>query len=822
MERVQPLQARLRVSSADDPFEREADRLARRVITSLSSSSPFSREDEHTLSAQRLSRLSAVHPASEFDAPAGFEQGLRASLGSGRPLPAPARAHMEGRFGLQFDDVRIHTDAAADRLSRSIHAQAFTHRNHIFFSAGQFNPNTQAGRYLLAHELAHVAQQTGAAQRAVQRAEDPAPAENPAASFTPIGRVFADNNLRDTPANSFKIHLIVWRSAPFSIREYHKMRTKFAFKQNLLRGLYTLAGGNFTLGKLGVKLPKNAEEKTAEHFGRRHGLLNNPNHQIDIANIIGMAHAKGHAWVRFSAYVDGQLKEVRAFGYRAGKVQAPDTDFDSKVSENNLRVHSFEVGGEAYHKALYTAVRMYQNPATSKSMDAIKFVKAIAKAAEISLPIEDKGGKIYPDELYEEMIPNAEAKAEMESHMLLKEPTDTLKESSLDLYLSAGAKPLFISQRLLHTPADTFKLSLIAYQPFEHFLELQQLRTKLTIKNKLRGAARKLGGKWLGVKKPKSSQDILDKAARKIARKHYQNVNEEQAVKDIKQQRSDAGHAWVRLSAYVKDQPKEIGAFGFYGDPGTEETPSPYEFIKGVVLSPDDKFDSESPLKVKDYTISRTAYYRALNKALRLYQNPPKYSAFAMNCTTFTKIIADAAGVSFPGGFNIVPFLEQGLRGTKLFTLRKVYSPSHLFKALAKRDASDTLPEQPEDEQNLANYEFNETDTWSDEEATEAVEFHPPENRYWIYYDLTNKELMNKYGYDTTCFPYVSNPAEMQPGTWPEYYDEYPLRSSQSVELVDGVRRPPTDDPRDFVAIYINVNNEWKIGWIPNAFVFKV
>ncbi len=167
--RVQPLQARLRVSSADDPFEREADRLARRVITSLSSSSPFSREDEHTLSAQRLSRLSAVHPASEFDAPAGFEQGLRASLGSGRPLPAPARAHMEGRFGLQFDDVRIHTDAAADRLSRSIHAQAFTHRNHIFFSAGQFNPNTQAGRYLLAHELAHTVHQTGTAQHAVQR-----------------------------------------------------------------------------------------------------------------------------------------------------------------------------------------------------------------------------------------------------------------------------------------------------------------------------------------------------------------------------------------------------------------------------------------------------------------------------------------------------------------------------------------------------------------------------------------------------------------------------------------------------------------------------
>ena len=43
-----------------------------------------------------------------------------------------------------------------------MNAMAYTSGNDLVFGAGQFNPDFDAGRALLAHELAHVAQQDGA------------------------------------------------------------------------------------------------------------------------------------------------------------------------------------------------------------------------------------------------------------------------------------------------------------------------------------------------------------------------------------------------------------------------------------------------------------------------------------------------------------------------------------------------------------------------------------------------------------------------------------------------------------------------------------
>src|SRR5690606_4830882 len=60
-----------------------------------------------------------------------------------------------------FSGVRIHTDATANRLNRDMSAEAFTYRQHIAFAAGRYNPGTNAGKRLLAHELTHTLQQTG-------------------------------------------------------------------------------------------------------------------------------------------------------------------------------------------------------------------------------------------------------------------------------------------------------------------------------------------------------------------------------------------------------------------------------------------------------------------------------------------------------------------------------------------------------------------------------------------------------------------------------------------------------------------------------------
>src|SRR3546814_16292527 len=76
---------------------------------------------------------------------------------------------MESRFGTNFSSVNIHTDSKAVQLSRNVNARAFTHGNDIYFSEGEFAPQTQGGKHLLAHELTHVVQQNSSGTPELQR-----------------------------------------------------------------------------------------------------------------------------------------------------------------------------------------------------------------------------------------------------------------------------------------------------------------------------------------------------------------------------------------------------------------------------------------------------------------------------------------------------------------------------------------------------------------------------------------------------------------------------------------------------------------------------
>jgi hypothetical protein len=68
---------------------------------------------------------------------------------------------MEERFGRDFGPVRVHADAAATDSARSIGAHAYTVGNDIVFQNQLYDPHTDAGKRMLAHELAHVIQQRG-------------------------------------------------------------------------------------------------------------------------------------------------------------------------------------------------------------------------------------------------------------------------------------------------------------------------------------------------------------------------------------------------------------------------------------------------------------------------------------------------------------------------------------------------------------------------------------------------------------------------------------------------------------------------------------
>jgi hypothetical protein len=77
----------------------------------------------------------------------------------GEPIDAATRGYFEPRFQHDFSRVRIHTDEEAALSSRAVKAIAYTVGNHLVFGSGQYAPHTMSGQELLAHELAHVAQQ---------------------------------------------------------------------------------------------------------------------------------------------------------------------------------------------------------------------------------------------------------------------------------------------------------------------------------------------------------------------------------------------------------------------------------------------------------------------------------------------------------------------------------------------------------------------------------------------------------------------------------------------------------------------------------------
>jgi hypothetical protein len=77
---------------------------------------------------------------------------------SGRPMDASLRRFFEPRLAGDLGAVRLHTDAAAADEAAARGARAFTVGSDIVFGKGQYKPETSRGRWILAHELAHVAQ----------------------------------------------------------------------------------------------------------------------------------------------------------------------------------------------------------------------------------------------------------------------------------------------------------------------------------------------------------------------------------------------------------------------------------------------------------------------------------------------------------------------------------------------------------------------------------------------------------------------------------------------------------------------------------------
>lgn len=102
-----------------------------------------------------------------------------ARVSSGAALPAAMRSRIEGPLAHDMSNVRIYADSRAADDAGRIGAAAFTVGDAVHFGAGRYEPDTPAGRQLLAHELAHVAQQRKIGPRLQMAPAGPVPASPP-------------------------------------------------------------------------------------------------------------------------------------------------------------------------------------------------------------------------------------------------------------------------------------------------------------------------------------------------------------------------------------------------------------------------------------------------------------------------------------------------------------------------------------------------------------------------------------------------------------------------------------------------------------------
>jgi hypothetical protein len=145
---------RLRVGGANDPSEAEADAAAEHVLSDSNGAAP-SLGERRGASAPRA-KPSALEGS--VVASPRLERQIAAATADGRTLAPEQRDFFEPRFNNDFARVRIHDGPLAAKAARDAGAEAFALGDDIFFGAGAYQPDSEPGRRLLAHELAHTIQ----------------------------------------------------------------------------------------------------------------------------------------------------------------------------------------------------------------------------------------------------------------------------------------------------------------------------------------------------------------------------------------------------------------------------------------------------------------------------------------------------------------------------------------------------------------------------------------------------------------------------------------------------------------------------------------
>ncbi|MGF6508590.1 DUF4157 domain-containing protein [Paraburkholderia sp. 32] len=166
---------KLALSQPGDPEECEADSVADAIVDGSSVPAINHGRDTGASDARDNEALSCKSEGASGPTH-GATQALSAlHMGNGEALPRSVRRDFEMRLGLDLGGVRVHTDAAAADAARGLGARAYTVGTSIAFANGEYRPLEREGKWLLAHELAHVAQASNTIRRDTIAGAQPLP-----------------------------------------------------------------------------------------------------------------------------------------------------------------------------------------------------------------------------------------------------------------------------------------------------------------------------------------------------------------------------------------------------------------------------------------------------------------------------------------------------------------------------------------------------------------------------------------------------------------------------------------------------------------------
>ncbi|MCB8751176.1 eCIS core domain-containing protein [Planktothrix agardhii] len=166
------------------------------------------------------------------DASTELERSIQTAKGGGQPLDGGLQRSMGQAMEADFSGVKVHTDSQSDQLNQSIQAKAFTTGQDVFFRQGAYEPSSQGGQELIAHELTHVVQQNGKST----------------SGSSPIQRKmqFKSEDLRGTMSLGARVNRFLGRSTS-TFTQIQNLLTKYETanapkdQEKLLKELRTLA-----------------------------------------------------------------------------------------------------------------------------------------------------------------------------------------------------------------------------------------------------------------------------------------------------------------------------------------------------------------------------------------------------------------------------------------------------------------------------------------------------------------------------------------------------------------------------------------------------